>query len=169
MKQKNMALCALIVISLSTNSFSGESSDNNDTSDSHSNHHQQMQHHNGEHQQLFNIDNRTSLNLSPQVKLHQLANMRAHLNAIRTITGLIATNEFDQAAKIASSQLGMTEEMKGMCSSFGNEKFERLGMAFHQSGDDLATVLKTHNPSKSLEALSYTMSFCVECHAEFRQ
>ncbi|MDQ6972072.1 MAG: cytochrome C, partial [Mariprofundaceae bacterium] len=53
-------------------------------------------------------DGRISLGLNPQMKQHQLANMRSHLEAIQSIVGLLAENKFDEAAAIAHSKLGLT-------------------------------------------------------------
>jgi hypothetical protein len=115
------------------------------------------------------IDPRISLNLSPDMKQHQLANMRSHVEAVQSIVGLLSIGDFDQAAKEAHSKLGLTDEMKKMCGMFGNEKFEKFGLAFHKSGDELGNMLQTKDVSKSLQALHDTMSYCVECHATFRQ
>ncbi len=114
-------------------------------------------------------DARLSLGLSPMMKQHQLANMRSHVAAVQTIVGLIAEEKFDQAAKVAHSQLGLTEAMKNMCNMFDNARFRKLGLAFHNSADALAVVLKTKNTKKSLQALHTTMRYCVQCHATFRQ
>ena len=123
-----------------------------------------------EHMHQHNtMDNRISLNLSPEMKQHQLSNMRSHVKAVQSIVGLLSAGNFDQAAQVAHSQLGLTDEMKKMCSSFQNEKFNQLGLAFHKSGDNLGDVLQSKNMSKSLQALHDTMNYCVECHATFRQ
>ncbi len=114
-------------------------------------------------------DSRISLNLPPMMKQHQLANMRAHVDAVRKIVAAIAEEDFDGASKIATDQLGLSEKMMAMCSSFDNEAFKGMGMAFHKSGDDLAKTLKTGNIKESLRALSTTMNYCVSCHATFRQ
>lgn len=114
-------------------------------------------------------DSRTALNLSPEMKQHQLANMRSHVEAVQTIVGLIAKGEFDQASLVAHSKLGLTDEMKKMCGMFGNEDFNKLGLAFHKSGDELGDALKTTDMKKSLQALHVTMGYCVQCHATFRQ
>jgi hypothetical protein len=42
-------------------------------------------------------------------------------------------------------------------------------MAFHKSGDELGDVLKTKDVNASLRALNKTMSYCVQCHATYRQ
>lgn len=114
-------------------------------------------------------DSRVSLNLSPEMKQHQLSNMRSHVEAVQFIVGLVAKGDFDQAAQVAHSKLGLTDEMKKMCDMFENQDFKKLGLAFHKSGDELGNVLKTKDTNKSLEALHDTMGYCVQCHAKFRQ
>jgi len=121
------------------------------------------------HHEMSEMDTRTSLGVSPEMKQHQLSNMRSHVEAIKSIVGLMAENKFDDASTIAHTKLGLTPEMKEMCSMFNNEKFEQLGLAFHKSGDDLGNVLKTKDVNASLRALNKTMQYCVECHATFRQ
>jgi cytochrome c556 len=130
-----------------------------------------MMHHDGmSHGNMRDlIDTRISLNLSAEMKQHQLRNMRSHLEAVQTITGLLAKRKFDQAAQIAHARLGLSAEMKKTCGMFGNEKFEKLGLAFHNSGDALGDALSTRNLDKSLQALNVTMGYCVRCHATYRQ
>ena len=125
-----------------------------------------MTHHNMKHSMN---DGRISLSLSPEMKQHQLSNMRSHLEAVQAIIGLVADGEFDKASETAHSKLGLTEEMKEMCSMFNNNDFSALGLAFHESGDALGDVLTTRDTNKSLSALNTTVGFCVQCHAAFRQ
>lgn len=126
-----------------------------------------MDHQAMHHQQM--MDDRISLNLPPEMKQHQLSNMRSHVEAIKSIVGLMSENKFDDASKIAHDKLGLTPEMKEMCNMFDNEKFKTLGLAFHKSGDDLGDALKTKDVNKSLRALNTTMGYCVECHSTYRQ
>lgn len=114
-------------------------------------------------------DERISLGLLPAQKQHQLSNMRSHVEAVRDIVGFIAAEEFEKASQTAHTKLGLTEEMKMMCDSFGNEDFKKLGMAFHKSGDALGDVLQTKDTNASLRALNTTLGYCVQCHATFRQ
>ena len=126
----------------------------------------QMTHHNMIHSMN---DGRTSLGLSPEMKQHQLLNMRSHVEAVRAIIGLMAQGEFGKASQTAHSKLGLTVEMKKICNRFKNENFRDLGLAFHKSGDALGDALKTKDTEKSLQALHTTMGYCVQCHATFRQ
>ncbi len=114
-------------------------------------------------------DSRISLNLPPMMKQHQLANMRAHLDAVRQIVSSIAEDDFNGASEIAAQQLGSNKRMMKMCNMIENEAFKGMGLAFHKSGDDLAKTLKTGNLKESLRALNNTMNYCVSCHATFRQ
>ena len=115
------------------------------------------------------MDTRISLELSPEMKQHQLSNMREHVAAIKSIIGLMSENKFEDASKIAHGKLGLAPEMQQMCSMFGDEKFMKLGFAFHKSCDDLGDALKTRDVNVSLRALNKTMQYCVECHATYRQ
>ena len=126
----------------------------------------EIMHHNMIH---TTSDERISLHLSPEMKLHQLANMRSHLEAVQTIVGLIAEREFEKASEVAHSKLGLTEEMQKMCNMFKNDEFKELGLAFHKSGDLLGDALKTKDTDKSLRALQNTLGYCVQCHAAFHQ
>lgn len=126
--------------------------------------------HHGMHQHgMSMMDTRTPLGASPEMKQHQLSNMREHLDAVNSIIGLMSENKFEDASKIAHSKLGLTPEMQKMCSMFGNEKFMALGLAFHKSGDDLGVALKSKDVNVSLRALNKTMQYCVDCHASYRQ
>jgi cytochrome c556 len=121
------------------------------------------------HHDMNMMDTRTSLGLSAEMKQHQLSNMRSHVEAIKSIVGLMSENKFEDASKIAHAKLGLTPEMKEMCDKFDNEKFKTLGYAFHRSGDDLGDALQTKDVNASLRALNKTMEYCVECHATYRQ
>jgi len=114
-------------------------------------------------------DGRISLQLTPHMKQHQLANMRSHVEAIQSIIGMMAEDKFDQASTIAHNKLGLTPMMKKMCNMSDNDDFKKFGLAFHKSADELGNVLKTRNIKLSLTALHKTMSSCVQCHATFRQ
>ena len=121
------------------------------------------------HHDMSAMDMRTPLGVTGEMKQHQLANMREHIEAIKSIVGLMSESKYDDASRIAHAKLGLTPEMKSMCGMFNNEKFEKLGLAFHKSGDDLGDALLTKDVNASLRALNKTMQYCVECHATYRQ
>ncbi len=115
------------------------------------------------------IDDRTSLNLTPAMKQHQLKNMRAHLAAVQDIITQLGSGNFSQASNTAHEKLGLTIEMESMCSSFGSDTFKELGMNFHKSADELGAVIERGNMQDSLAALGKTLSYCVACHAQYKQ
>jgi len=131
----------------------------------------QMQNHNQMmmHNMKMTDDTRIALNVSPEKAQHQLMNMRNHVKAVQAIVGYLANDEYDKASKVAATKLGLTDEMKMMCSSFGNAKFEKLGLEFHNNADKMSEVFKTKDKNKSLKALALTMNSCVNCHATFKQ
>ena len=125
-----------------------------------------MRHH---HQETSVLDARIPLNVSPEMKRNQLSNMRGHVESINSIVGLMSENKFDEASKVAHSKLGLSAEMQAMCGMFNDENFEKLGLAFHKSGDDLGDALQTKDIYASLRALNKTTQICVTCHATYRQ
>ncbi len=114
-------------------------------------------------------DNRIPLNVSAQMAQHQLMNMRNHLKSVQSILEFLSEGKYEEASKVASANLGLTKEMQMMCSAFGNEEFEKLGLEFHKSADRMSEVFKSKDINKSLEALSTTLNYCVDCHAKFKQ
>jgi hypothetical protein len=114
-------------------------------------------------------DPRLSLKLNPMQKQHQLMNMRSHVEAVQKIVSLLAVDKYDEASVIAYEKLGTTTQMKLMCASFGNEGFEKLGLEFHKSADKMSEIFKLKNKQNSLNALSNTMNYCVQCHATYKQ
>ena len=114
-------------------------------------------------------DKRISLKLNSMQKQHQLKNMRSHLEAVQTILSLLSNEKYEEASKVAYSKLGSTTEMKMMCASFGDKNFEILGLDFHKSADKMSEIFKKKDKNSSLQALSKTMNYCVQCHATYRQ
>ena len=121
------------------------------------------------HHGHMGADDRTSLNLSPAMKQHQLKNMRAHLAAVQDIVVQLGSGNFAQALNTAHQKLGLTKEMESMCGSFGSDTFKELGLSFHRSADELGTIIEKGNTEDSLAALGKTLSYCVACHAQFKQ
>ncbi|MCX7140613.1 MAG: cytochrome C [Proteobacteria bacterium] len=121
------------------------------------------------HHEMSTIDARIPLKVSPEMKRNQLSNMRGHVEAINSIVGLMSENKFEEASKVAHSKLGLSPEMQSMCGMFNDENFEKLGLAFHKSGDDLGDTLQTKDMYASLRALNKTTQICVACHATYRQ
>lgn len=115
------------------------------------------------------FDTRTALGLSTKIRHRLQVNMRAQLMATQTIIGLLAEEKFEKATKISRSKLGLTDEMKHIYELSKHEDFTKLGLAFHTSADELTAALESKEMKASLQALSQTMGYCVQCHNKFRQ
>jgi len=122
------------------------------------------------------VDDRESAGIPDPMKTRHLARMRNHLEAVHDIIDAMAHGEFGQAAATARQSLAMGPGMgkgmgqgKGMCKGMNNEEFKSLGMAFHTSAGKLAEVLEQGDMKASLNALSETTSYCIQCHAAYRQ
>jgi len=125
------------------------------------------------HMMMYNMklekDTRTALMMSPEKAQHQLQNMRNHVIAVQSILNYLSKDQYDKASEVAATKLGLTDEMKMMCSSFNNENFEKLGLEFHTNADKMAETFKTKDKNESLKALALTMNSCVACHSSFKQ
>jgi len=127
---------------------------------------QEMRHEHGAHTAPH--DTRRVLDVPDAMKEHQKQNMREHLRAVQQVTAMMARGQWDEAAAVAHGQLGLTEEMRRMCSMFGPE-FMAMGLAFHESGDRLGEALKTKDRVKAETAMAGMLEKCVACHDTFKQ
>lgn len=113
-------------------------------------------------------DSRIQLNAPPMMKEHQKQMMREHLRDTQEVIALMGKSDFEAASRVAHEKLGLSERMRKMCGMFGNDTFRDMGLAFHESADELGEVLKTKDMGKSLTALGDMLGKCVSCHDTFR-
>ncbi len=78
----------------------------------------------------------------------------------------MSKDEFEKASEVAATKLGLTDEMKMMCSSFNNEEFERLGLEFHNNADKMSEIFKTKDKKQIARSLSYNneLLYYVSCY-----
>jgi len=138
-------------------------------------------------------DSRESAGIPEQMKARHLERMRSHLETINEVVDAMARGDFNQASESVRNNLamrpgmgagmgggmgqrmgggmraGMGQGVGGMCKGMPNKEFRALGMAFHESADKLADVLKQGDMKNSLRALNTTMNYCIQCHASYRQ
>lgn len=95
--------------------------------------------------------------------------MREHLKAVNEIVGALAANDFELVSQTAHKKLGLTDEMRNMCSMFGNQEFEKIGLEFHTKADELGDIAKTKDLNKTLLALDTMLKRCNQCHSMFKQ
>lgn len=115
------------------------------------------------------FDNRISLGLSTKVKHRLLVNMRTQLQAAQKIVGLLAEGNFEKASRMSRMKFGLSDEMKQIYDISKNDDFRNIGLAFYNSAAELDNVLQTKDMKKSLQALSNTMGYCVQCHGKYRE
>lgn len=113
-------------------------------------------------------DTRIKLDAPDMMKERQKLMMREHLRATQKVMALMAQDKWDEASALAHAQLGLTEEMRQMCSMFG-PAFNAMGLAFHESGDRLGDALKAKDRGKSETAMADMLGKCVACHDTFKQ
>jgi len=118
---------------------------------------------------LHPLDNRISLELSPEIKVRQLTKMRSHFKSIQSIIRLIGEEQFIEAASIAETKLVGGKGKKILSAFIHNDSFKQMGAAFHESAGELSEALKTKDTKKSLLALNATINHCTQCHEVFRQ
>lgn len=120
------------------------------------------------HKAADSKDTRIQLNVPDMMKEHQKTMMREHLKAVNEIVAGLAANDFELVSQTAHKKLGLTDEMRNMCSMFGNQEFEKIGLEFHTKADELGNVAKTKDLNKTLLALDTMLKRCNQCHSMFK-
>lgn len=117
------------------------------------------------------VDQRVSLDLSPEDKKVHEAVMQEHFETIYKIVAALALKEFDQAKKIAESQLGFAkhrEAMKRQKPENFPPEYHDLAMAHHRTAENLAHAMPSHNLELILPHLEQTLHACVACHRVYK-
>lgn len=120
-------------------------------------------------------DTRVKVDLPEMMRDHMLNNMRDHLLALEEITRNLANHEYDTAAEIAESRLGMTSmKLHGAAhmSHFLPAKMGAIGTEMHRAASRFALAAKDAEIegglNKAFSALSGVMQQCVACHSGYR-
>lgn len=120
-------------------------------------------------------DARQLVNFPAQMKAHTLANMRDHMLALQEIQTALASSDYDRAAEVAETRLGMTAltaHGAHESSKFMPKGMQDAGSAMHRSASRFATVAKdasvTGEIKPAVGALAEVMGACVSCHTGYR-
>ena len=120
-------------------------------------------------------DVRIKVDLPEPMREHMLANMRDHLMALETITRKLAREQYDEAADIAESRLGMSSLKSHGAShmaQFQPKQMSAIGLRMHQAASRFSVAAKDAELdgglNKAFSALSEVMQQCVTCHSGFR-
>ena len=121
-------------------------------------------------------DTRTLVNFPPELRQHTLRAMRAHLEAISTIEQALAEGQFQQAAQVAESALGMSslhDHRARDNASYMPAAMAQMGTAMHQAASQFAIAAQDASASGDykppLQALARLTSSCVACHAAYKR
>lgn len=115
-------------------------------------------------------DGRSAIQLSPAEKDMVLAEMRAFLQAVQSITVGLSSNDMENVVKSARS-VGMAAQQGVPGSLVGKLPlaFKKLGFDTHTKFDTLALNAEQFgDPADTLKELSILMENCVGCHAGYR-
>lgn len=109
------------------------------------------------------------------MKAHTLANMRDHLLALQEIQAALGSSDFDRAAELAETRLGMTAlaaHGAHESSAFMPNEMQEAGSTMHRSASRFATTVRdvavTGELKPALNALAEITGACVSCHAGYR-
>jgi cytochrome c556 len=120
-------------------------------------------------------DTRVAVDLPGMMRTHMLGNMRDHLIAIQEIQTRLAAGEYDAAADVAETRLGMSSLASHGAShmaGFMPKGMQETGTAMHQAASRFAVTAQetavTRDLPRALRALSQVSEQCVACHAAYR-
>ena len=120
-------------------------------------------------------DNRSQVDFPETMREHMLSNMRDHLLALETITRLLSNQQYDEAAEVAETRLGMSSlESHGAShmARFMPDRMREIGTAMHRAASRFSIVAQEAEVegglSRAFAALSEVMQQCVACHASYR-
>lgn len=106
---------------------------------------------------------------------HTLANMRDHLAALGEIQAALAQGQFDRAADVAESRLGLAslkDHGAHDVARFMPAGMQAAGTAMHRAASQLALLAKdasaTGDLRPALAGLARLNATCVACHAGYR-
>lgn len=118
-------------------------------------------------------DGRIALELPPDVKVHFLEHMRAHMTSLNDVVQLMAAGKIREAGTVASTEMAVG---KGMgIGRYMPPEFRQMGMELHISAADFART--TASLAEPLDAAGWSMAAsglaqvtarCTACHATFR-
>lgn len=152
--------------------------------------HEHMDHQ--KHMASMNGDQRQLVDYPPDVKVHFLSNMREHLQALSDIMVAMAEGQYDKAASIANTKLGMDSPSASGCKMGSSIEIKdsktdskehqmmqympplmrQAGVEMHQAASDFAIevskVTSSGDSKPALSALARVTQRCISCHASFR-
>jgi hypothetical protein len=120
-------------------------------------------------------DARQLVTFPEAMRVHTIANMRDHLASLQEIDIALSRNDFDKAASIAETRLGMSSlELHGAAhiAPYMPQGMQEIGTQMHRAASHFAVAAQNASVSNDLRpalaALGAVMQQCVACHAAYR-
>lgn len=120
-------------------------------------------------------DERSKVDFPSMMRDHMLGNMRDHLSALQEITAYLASAEYDQAADVAESRLGMSSMALHGAAHMAKimpAEMAAIGTEMHRAASRFALSARDADIdgglAKAFGALSEVMQQCVACHSAYR-
>lgn len=121
------------------------------------------------------VDARQLVKYPEEMKKHTLTSMRDHLLALQEIQSALANADYDKAADVAETRLGMTAlTLHGAheSSKFMPKGMQDAGTAMHRGASKFSVIARdaavTGEIKPAIGALSEVMGACVACHSGYR-
>ena len=125
--------------------------------------------------QAASADPRELVRFPEPMRLHTIANMRDHLQSLQAIDIALSRGDFDKAASVAESRLGMSSlEAHGAAhlAPYMPKGMQDIGTRMHRAASRFAVEAQNAGVSNdvkpALAALGDVMEQCVACHATYR-
>jgi len=121
------------------------------------------------------MDTRQPVEFPPQLRTHELANMRDHLSTLARIQAALSNNAIDEASDLAERRLGMSSfGLHGAheVAEFMPKGMQEIGTQMHRAASRFAleatSAGATGDIRPALSALAKVTQQCVACHAAYR-
>jgi hypothetical protein len=120
-------------------------------------------------------DARQRVQFPKAIKEHTLSSMRDHLLALTEISEALGHSDYDKAANIAESRLGMSSlNLHGADQSaqYMPKGMQDIGLSLHRSASQFAVAAQdaaaSNDMPKALKSFANLGRSCVACHAAYR-
>ena len=116
-------------------------------------------------------DDREYVDLPEMMRAHMLVNMRDHLAALADAQGMAAAGQWDRAAEVIETRLGMTSlESHGAShmAQFMPPAMREMGTEMHRAASRLSRLLQEADPVPVLAGFGELLERCHACHSAFR-
>lgn len=120
---------------------------------------------------IFAEDKREYVKLPAMMQEHMMENMRDHLKAINEILFHISNEEFDKAAQVAESRLGMSSlnsHKAHHMARFMPKGMAQIGTSMHKAASRFALKAEEEDLKETTKSLAQLTNACVACHANYK-